>query len=90
MSNGSGDYAIAFSTHPDCRIPHFPKDPEVLVPNLGNDFMSPLFLAVVEATEEAIYNSMFVAEEMTGMGGREISALPITEVLKIMKDSSNH
>ena len=57
MSNGSGDYAIAFSTHPDCRIPYRAEAPVRTVSELENDQISPLFLAVVEATEEAIYNT---------------------------------
>ncbi len=84
MSNGSGDYAIAFSTNPQCRIAY---DPELPVENraeLRNDFVSPLFLAVVEATEEAIYNSLFMAEDMTGYLGRFMPALPLEETLEIL------
>jgi len=84
MSNGSGDYAIAFSTHPDCRIKYKSEQEIQDIPELGNDFMSPLFLAVVEATEEAIYNSIFMAEDMMGQKGRFIPALPIEKTLKIM------
>ena len=51
MSNGSGDYAIAFSTHPQCRIPYQTEQAEQTRVELGNEFMSPLFLAVVEAKE---------------------------------------
>src|SRR4029077_3033801 len=57
-SNGSGDYSIAFSTAPQLRI-HTSENPTRHVELLTNDAMSPLFLAVIEATEEAIYNSMF-------------------------------
>jgi len=56
------------------------------IPELGNDFMSPLFLAVVEATEEAIYNSLFMAEDMVGFKGHRVEALPIDEVLGIMEE----
>jgi len=84
MSNGSGDYAIAFSTHPACRIPYRPGQPIQEVPELGNDFMSPLFLAVVEAAEEAIYNSLFMAEDISGQKGRFMPALPIKKTLEIM------
>ncbi len=84
MSNGSGDYAIAFSTHHECRIPYHSDQPVKSTPELGNDYMSPLFLAVVEATEEAIYNSLFMAEDMEGQKGREIKALPIENTLEIM------
>src|SRR5437762_11065293 len=56
-SNGSGDYVIAFSNSPDVRITMGAREyrPEAL---LGNESMSPLFEAVIEATEEAIYNSL--------------------------------
>jgi len=83
-SNGSGDYSIAFSTHPDLRVAYNSKQTEVKIPDLRNDEMSPLFLAVVEATEEAIYNSLFMAETMTGYRGRTMKALPIKETLKIL------
>ena len=66
MTNGSGDYAIAFSTHRDAAT-------------MKNDDMSPLFLATIEATEEAIYNSLFKA---TDVG--KVKALPIDEVLKLI------
>ena len=83
-SNGSGDYSIAFSTHPELRIPHEPKEMERKILDVPNDDMSPLFLAVVEASEEAIYNSLFMATDMTGQKGRTMKALPIEETLKIM------
>ena len=84
-SNGSGDYSIAFSTHPETRIPNDSKEPFQMIPELRNDEMSPLFLAVLEATEEAIYNSLFMAEDMTGENGRSVKALPIKEVLPILE-----
>ena len=83
-SNGSGDYTIAFSTHPDLRIPYRTSEKEISVPQLRNDEMSPLFLATVEATEEAIYNSLFMATTMVGQKGRTMKALPIKETLKIL------
>lgn len=83
-SNGSGDYSIAFSTHKDVRIPYQSKNKEVNIPQLRNDEMSPLFLATVEATEEAIYNSLFMADTMAGQKGRTMKALPIKETLKIL------
>ena len=60
-SNGSGDYAIAFSTAPQVRIHANDKAPTRKAEVLTNDAMSPLFLAAIEATEEAVYNSMFKA-----------------------------
>lgn len=83
-SNGSGDYVIAFSSHPDVRIPYRPKEPVTERPELGNNYMSPLFMATVEATEEAVYNSMFMAETMVGQEGRTKEALPIKETLNIL------
>jgi len=84
MSNGSGDYAIAFSTHPECRIPYHNNSKPGKSPELGNDAMSPLFLAVVEATEEAIYNSLFMAEDMSGYEGHFKAALPLERTLEIL------
>ncbi len=83
-SNGSGDYSIAFSTHPGLRIPYQTSDTAMAIPQLRNEAMSPLFLAVVEATEEAIYNTLFMATDMTGQKGRTMKALPIAETLKIL------
>ena len=83
-SNGSGDYSIAFSTHPQLRIPYSAKEREKATIEVANDYMSPLFLATLEATEEAIYNSLFRATEITGQKGRTMKALPVKETLKIM------
>ncbi|MBE9519163.1 MAG: P1 family peptidase, partial [Bacteroidetes bacterium] len=66
------------------RIAYKPDQSVITQPELSNDYMSPLFLAVVEATEEAIYNSLFMAEDMTGQKGREIKALPLESTLEIM------
>ena len=86
-SNGSGDYAIAFSTSPDVRI-RFANTPPQQGPRnlklLPNDMMSPLFLAVIEATEEAIYNSLFRAQTMTGRG-RTVPALPVDKTIEILR-----
>ena len=81
MTNGSGDYAIAFSTAN--RINASDKVRNVQV--LGNDAMSPLFEAVIEATEEAIYNSMFRATSVTGKEKRTIEALPIDRVKELLR-----
>jgi D-aminopeptidase len=80
-SNGSGDYSLAFSTHKECRITSDSKPK----PDLQNDQMSPLFLAVVEATEEAIYNSLLMAEDMKGYMDREMNALPIEQLKSLLK-----
>lgn len=84
-SNGSGDYVIAFSTHPDLRIPYSSDAKTQTVTLLRNDEGSPLFLAVIEATEEAIINSLFMAETTQGKEQRTVEALPIDTVLKLMK-----
>jgi D-aminopeptidase len=75
-TNGSGDYAIAFSTAR--RILHGTSRPR-LVSELPNDAMSPLFLAVIEATEEAIYNSLLMARTMSG-NGLIVEALPTDDL----------
>lgn len=81
-TNGSGDYAIAFSTAPSTRIQHGRTGTHEIT-LLANDSMSPLFLAVVEATEEAIYNSMFRARRIEG-NGRTVETIPVERVLEIM------
>jgi len=87
-SNSSGDYAIAFSTAPDLRIqPRTESGGGYAAKNvklLSNDAMSPLFLAVIEATEEAIYNSLFRAAPMTGRG-HTVEALPIDRTMEILR-----
>ncbi len=85
VSNGSGDYVIAFSTFNDNKVPYQMEQPVQEIKSLHNDAMSPLFLAVIEATEEAIINSLFAAESMTGRDNHQISALPVQEVMKLMK-----
>ncbi|WP_345068755.1 P1 family peptidase [Sphingobacterium thermophilum] len=84
-SNGSGDYSIAFSTHPACRVPYNGKTIEMEVKDVHNDEMSALFMAVWEATEEALLNSLFMAEDMTGINKRTVRSLPIKETLQILK-----
>jgi D-aminopeptidase len=83
-SNGSGDYAIAFSTAQQVRIRGNDKALTRNVEVMSNDAMSPLFLAAIEATEEAIYNSMFKATTMTG-NGHTVEALPIDKTVQILK-----
>lgn len=83
-SNGSGDYVIAFSTAEGLRVPYNMESPVLNQSILHNDAISPLFLAVIEATEEAVINSLFAAETMTG-SGRTVEELPVDEVLELMK-----
>ena len=79
-SNGSGDYVIAFSTAENLRIPYVIENYFYNTETLHNDKMSPLFLATIEATEEAILNSLVAAETMTGYKGRKIEALPMEKL----------
>jgi D-aminopeptidase len=82
MTNGSGEYAVAFSTSLDVRrTPERRTRPSPIV-DLPNEEMSPLFEAAVEAAEEAAINSLFAATPMDG-NGRHIDALPVGEVLKL-------
>jgi D-aminopeptidase len=83
MTNGSGDYAIAFSASPDMRVKANENLRSVRV--LSNDAMSPLFLAVIEATEEAILNSLFRAVTVKGRENRTVEALPIDKTLEILR-----
>ncbi len=87
-SNGSGDYVIAFSTYKGNRVPYKVENEILDRKVLPNDLMSPLFMGTIEATEEAILNSLFMAEDMTGFKGREIKALPIEKVIPILKKHS--
>lgn len=80
--NGSGDYALAFSTHPSVRRA---VDATRLTPQeLTNEDMNGLFQAVVEATEEAIYNSLFRATTVSG-SGRTVDAIPIDRVREVLQ-----
>ncbi|MEX0856598.1 MAG: P1 family peptidase [Balneolaceae bacterium] len=84
-SNGSGDYVIAFSTHEEVRRNNQNRQPTRTITQLDNNYTTPLFLAAVEATEEAILNSLFMATTVTGDNGNTQEALPIEEVLEIMR-----
>jgi D-aminopeptidase len=84
-SNGSGDYSIAFSTYAKNRIPYQSKEAVRTIDDLNNDELSPLFMAVWEATQEALLNSLFMAQDLTGRRGRTVKALPIDATIKILK-----
>ncbi|CAN5866188.1 hypothetical protein BH24ACI5_BH24ACI5_25350 [soil metagenome] len=81
-SNGSGDFAIAFSTHPSLRVGGESAPQQRTV--LPTDAVSSLFEAVLDATEEAIYNSLLKAADTTG-NGRTIRALPVEELRALLK-----
>lgn len=80
-SNGSGDYAIAFSSVRSTAQKNRDQLEQTIV---ANDQMSPLFLAVIEATEEAVYNSLFRATTVTG-SGHTVKALPLDRTLEILR-----
>jgi D-aminopeptidase len=84
MTNGSGEYAVAFSTSLDVRrSPERRSKPSTVI-DLPNEQMSPLFEAAVEAAEEAAINSLFAATPMEG-NGHHIDALPVDEVVKLYR-----
>lgn len=91
FSNGSGDFAIAFSTSEKVRRHPAPSEsgsargtaPLHASEELSNDDMSPLFEAVIEATEESIYNSLFMATSVTSHG-HTIPAIPLESVRKVL------
>lgn len=84
-SNGSGDYVIAFSTAESLRIPYAVNGEIINNSVLQNDAMSPLFMATIEATEEAIINSLFAAKSLAGRNGHKVESLPLDKVIPILK-----
>ncbi len=85
MSNGSGDYAIAFSTATSVRRTAKRRAGAATIEDLANSSMTPLFEAAVEATEEAVYNALFAAQTIDTRAGRKYPALPVRKVLEILK-----
>jgi D-aminopeptidase len=83
LSNGSGDYVIAFSTYPGNRIAQGELAPRT-VTVLPNARTTPLFQAVVEATEEAIYNSLFMATTVSSRSGT-VEAIPLDRVREVLR-----
>ncbi len=85
-SNGSGDYVIAFSTHPELRIEGSGEQVALApIPLLLNQHTSPLFQGVKEATEEAVYNSLLMATSVTGRRGRRVEAIPLESLLEVLR-----
>ncbi len=82
-SHGSGDYAIAFSSAPEARVRHGEAAPRARL-LLPGEALSPLFEAALEATEEAVYNSLFRATTVTGNGGTA-EAIPIDRVVDVLR-----
>ena len=83
-SNGSGDYVIAMSVAPGNLIDSRAKTITSTV--LANSEMSSIFAATIEATAEALWNSLFMAEPMTGRGGNHVDALPVEQVLELLRN----
>ncbi len=82
-SNGSGDYVVAFSTSPDVRRRQG-EGPARAIRVLADDAVSPIFQATIEATEEAIYNSLFRATDVSS-ARRTVTALPLDSVRTILR-----
>lgn len=90
MSNGSGDYAIAFSTHEGVLRTHERVTQQVWAPpEVPNEQLSPLLLAAIEATEEALYNSLTMATTMTGFRGRTVEALPLQHLIALLRQRAS-
>lgn len=83
-SNGSGDYVLAFSTFSGNRVLHQPKDRVQSIQVLGNDIMSPLFMAAIESTEEAILNSLFLSSPVTGFKGHAVESIPLSKLKALL------
>ena len=83
-SNGSGDYVIALSVAPDNLISD--KARTVTSTVLANGEMSSIFAATIEATAEALWNSLFMADPMTGRDGNHVDALPVDQVLEMLRN----
>ncbi|MDD5564375.1 MAG: P1 family peptidase [Thermoanaerobaculaceae bacterium] len=83
-ANGSGDYAIAFTANPRCRVANDARGVRSAAV-LADDDLSPIFLATVEATEEAVVDSLFTATTTRGFQGHTAEALPIERVLEILR-----
>jgi D-aminopeptidase len=84
-SNSSGDFAIAVSTAKDLQIPYTSDAMYEEFKVLRNDNLDILFEAVIEATEEAIINSLFAAKTVTGKDNVKVESLPIEKTLEILK-----
>ncbi len=84
ISNGSGDFVIAFSTKN--RKPYAPSTGSGQVELLYNDAMNPMFLATVESVEEAVYNSLLKATSVRGRAGHTSEALPIDRLRQMIDE----
>ena len=82
-SNGSGDIFIAFTTANDPGP--FPEPPLMSLQALANDEMNPLFLATVEAVDEAVLNALLAARTMTGLHGRTVHAIDPARLAEVVR-----
>jgi len=83
ISNGSGDFIIAFSTRNLIKMDA--PSPTFQITELQNDAMDPVFLATVEAVEEAVYNSLIAAKTVKGYQGNVREAIPVDRLREIFK-----
>ena len=83
MSNGSGDYVIAFSTA--YRFPYQAKGLIEIPPLIGNDHVTPFFVATMDATEEALLNSIFMATSIDGKNGL-VEAIDLERVKEAVEE----
>ena len=86
-SNGSGDYVISFSTYSENRIPYNSSESTISKEDLINNKLTPLFLATIEATEEAILNSLVAASDMTGYEGHTVQRIPMEKIIQIIEEN---
>ena len=86
MSNGSGDYALAFSTAESVRRTTARRAMLSRIADWPNGEMTPLFQAAVEATEEAVYNALFKASDVRGVNAERYPQLPVSAALQILRD----
>ncbi|WP_317622246.1 P1 family peptidase [Pseudohongiella acticola] len=84
MSNGSGDYALAFSTATSVRRTITRREQLHTLQDWPNEHMTPLFQSVVEATEEAVYNALFKASNVDGISAGQYPAIPVDGVLQLL------
>lgn len=86
MSNGSGDYALAFSTADSVRRTPLRRAERYTLEDLPNELMTPLFEATVEATEEAIYNALFKASDVVGIHAERYPQIPVQSLLRFLRE----
>ena len=81
--HGSGEIFLAFST--GFRVPRDPAEPLTTTTHLHDGFLDRLFMATVEATEEAVIDSLFVADTVSGRAGNVVPGLPVDRTLELLR-----